>query len=92
MSETPKSHHRHDSDTAGPSDHLSFDERMGKLLAHWSQHTGEHADDYRKWAKKAVDANMNDIGRLLTEAADMTIEIQKKFQAALAQVGSRQNK
>jgi len=72
-------HHHHDHDIAST---LSFDEKMIKLLEHWVKHNDDHAETYRDWAKKAKEKNMNEAGSLLEDAAEMTLEISKKFEEA----------
>lgn len=72
-------HHSHES-----TDILSFDEKMVKLLEHWIKHNEDHAVSYRDWAKKAKENNMSETVSLLEDAADMSIEMNKKFEKALA--------
>ena len=74
-------HHHHDHDHEIAST-LSFDEKMIKLLEHWVKHNDDHAETYRDWAKKAKEKNMNEAGSLLEDAAEMTLEISKKFEEA----------
>jgi hypothetical protein len=72
-------HHSHET-----TDILSFDEKMVKLLEHWIKHNEDHAISYRDWAKKAKENNMSDTVSLLEDAADMTVEMNSKFEKALA--------
>ncbi len=74
-------HHSHET-----TDILSFDEKMVKLLEHWIKHNEDHAVSYRDWAEKAKENNMSDTVSLLEDAADMTIEMNKKFEKALASI------
>jgi len=74
-------HHHHDHDHEIVST-LSFDEKMIKLLEHWVKHNDDHAETYRDWAKKAKEKNMDEAGSLLEDAAEMTLEISKKFEEA----------
>ena len=55
---------------------------MIKLLDHWVKHNDDHAKTYRDWAEKAKDKDMVQTASLLEEAADMTLLISKKFEAA----------
>ncbi|QTA92129.1 hypothetical protein [Desulfonema magnum] len=68
-------HHEHQSE-------LSFEEKMTKLLEHWVNHNDDHAQNYRDWAEKANENNMAKVSDLLKDAADMTLEISKKFEQA----------
>jgi len=68
-------HHKHHAP-------LSFKEKMLKLTDHWLSHNSDHASSYREWAEKAKTNNMPELGSLLEEAADMTLEINKKFEKA----------
>ena len=72
-------HHNHDHEIVST---LSFDEKMIKLLEHWVKHNDDHAETYRDWAKKAKEKNMDEAGSLLEDAAEMTLEISKKFEEA----------
>ncbi len=74
-------HHHHDHDHEIEST-LSFDEKMIKLLEHWVKHNDDHAETYRGWAKKAKEKNMDETASLLENAAEMTLEISKKFEEA----------
>ena len=74
-------HHHHDHGHEIEST-LSFDEKMIKLLEHWVKHNDDHAETYRDWAKKAKEKNMDEAGLLLEDAAEMTLEISKKFEEA----------
>ena len=74
-------HHHHDHDHEIVST-LSFDEKMIKLLEHWVKHNDDHAETSRGWAKKAKEKNMDEAGSLLEDAAEMTLEISKKFEEA----------
>jgi len=76
-------HHHHDHDSIGE---LSFDEKMAKLLDHWIKHNQDHALNYRNWAEKAKANGKDEAGMLLGEAADMSLAINAKFEAALALV------
>ena len=74
-------HHHHDTYAE-----LAFDEKIEKMLSHWIKHNQDHALNYRNWAEKAK-ANGNDkAGLLLEEAADMSLAINAKFEAALTLV------
>jgi hypothetical protein len=98
MSDDHHHHHHHHHDSQGE---LSFDEKIEKMLSHWIKHNEDHALNYRNWAEKAkangIDkwaekAKANGIdkaGILLEEAADMSLAINEKFEAALALVSDK---
>ncbi len=65
---------------------MSFEEKMLKLLDHWIRHNDDHAGTYRSWAEKARDNKMDDTAALLLEAAQMTVAINGKFEAAMASI------
>ena len=71
--------HRHDHEVQST---LTFDEKMIKLLEHWIKHNDDHAATYRDWAQKAKEKDMDEAGSLLEDAAEMTLEISKKFEEA----------
>ena len=73
-------HHHHGHETKSA---LSFDEKMIKLLEHWIKHNEDHARTYRDWAQKAKEKNKNEAAKLLEDAAEMTLLINKKFGSAV---------
>ena len=74
-------HHHHDHDS---HDEMPFDEKLMKLLSHWIKHNEDHALNYRNWAEKAKANDRAEAAELLEEAAEMSLTINKKFEAALA--------
>ena len=71
-------HHDHDS-----HDEIPFDEKLMKLLSHWIKHNEDHALNYRNWAEKAKANGRSQAAGLLEEAAEMSLTINEKFEAAL---------
>ena len=71
-------HHHHESDGE-----LSFKEKIEKILSHWIKHNEDHASNYRNWAEKAKAKDMGEAARLLEQAADMSVAMNEKFEAAL---------
>ena len=69
--------HRHDHEVRST---LSFDGKIIKLLEYWIKHNDDHAATYRDCAQKAKEKNMDEAGSLLEDAAEMTLEISKKFE------------
>jgi hypothetical protein len=74
-------HHHHDHPNDVQSS-MSFDEKLAKLFEHWIKHNEDHAKTYKEWAKKAAAEDRATVASLLDEAADMTLQISKKFEAA----------
>ena len=74
-------HHHHDHDSHGE---MPFDEKLLKLLNHWIKHNEDHALNYRNWAEKAKANDRFEAAELLEEAAEMSLTINQKFEAALA--------
>jgi hypothetical protein len=74
-------HHHHHHDSQGE---LSFDEKITKMLSHWIKHNEDHASNYRNWAEKAKANGMDKASILLEDAADMSVAINEKFEAALS--------
>ena len=77
-------HHHHDHDS---HDEMPFDEKLVKLLSHWIKHNQDHALNYRNWAEKAKTNDKGQAAELLEEAAEMSLIINEKFEAALAELG-----
>ena len=74
-------HHHHDHDS---QEEMPFDEKLIKLLNHWIKHNEDHALNYRNWAEKAKTNDKGQAAELLEEAAEMSLTINEKFEAALA--------
>jgi len=72
-------HHHHDHDTESP---LSFEEKLAKLFEHWIRHNDDHVLNYKNWAERAKENNMQDVGNLLEEIAEMTQTVSRKIEAA----------
>lgn len=73
-------HHSHDHPDI--EQQLSFEEKLIKLVEHWIRHNDDHAENYRKWAKKATQHQLAEAGDLLDKAAEMTDLISQNFKAA----------
>jgi hypothetical protein len=74
-------HHHHDRDSHGE---IPFNEKLVKIISHWIKHNEEHASNYRSWAEKAKANDQLQAAAMLEEAADMSLSVNKKFEAALA--------
>jgi hypothetical protein len=61
---------------------MTFPEKLVKLLDHWIDHNDHHAEDFRKWAKEAVDNDLKEVADLLESAADLTETISDRFREA----------
>ena len=76
-------HHHHEHEIKSD---LSLQEKMVKLLDHWIKHNSEHADNYRNWAIRAKDENMDEVASLLEDAASLTLDISAKFKKAISEI------
>jgi hypothetical protein len=74
----PHSHDRHDA-----GDELSPKEKLLKLLEHWMKHNEGHAQTYRQWAETAGAQSMPEVALRLQEAAEVTVAVNRQFEAAL---------
>jgi hypothetical protein len=72
-----------------PEPSLPFDEKLKKLLEHWIRHNREHAGTYRDWGRKAKEQGLEAISRRLERAAEMTLEINREFEAAAEETADR---
>ncbi len=75
-------HHHHHSNQSSESGGLSLEEKLEKLLAHWVSHNDDHARNYQDWGAQAREKGLNDVARLLEEAAELTQTISERFIAA----------
>ena len=76
---THHEHHHHDHEVKSE---LTFDEKLIKLLDHWLKHNDDHAGNYRDWAEKARQNQLEAVGALLEDVCDLTAEINAKFESA----------
>ena len=74
-------HHHHDHDY---HEEMPFNEKLVKIISHWIKHNEEHALNYRNWAEKAKANEQHQAAALLEEAADLSLSVNQKFEAALA--------
>jgi hypothetical protein len=71
------------------SDTLSLEEKLSKLLDHWVHHNDDHALNYRDWGSKAKVKGLDEVARLLEEAAQMTEKVSEVFNTAAATLKSK---
>ena len=76
---THHEHHHHDHEVKSE---LTFDEKLIKLFEHWLKHNDDHAGNYRDWAEKARQNQLEAVGALLEDVCDLTAEINAKFESA----------
>jgi hypothetical protein len=62
---------------------LSIEAKLERLLAHWIDHNGDHANTYRDWAAQAQARDLAEVAARLTKAADLTEVISEQFKGAL---------
>ena len=79
-------HHHHDHDT---HEEIPFDEKLRKLLSHWIKHNQDHALNYRNWAEKAKTNGKDQVAGFLEEAAELSLAVNEKFEAALAGIDNQ---
>lgn len=77
-------HHDHDHHHHHGTTEMTFEEKLSKLLEHWCQHNADHAKTYNQWAEKVKQNHMGSVAALIEEAAEMNLEINKKFEQAKA--------
>jgi len=83
MSKDHHHHHDHDHDHAS-HETVPFDGKLVKIISHWIKHNEDHVSSYRNWAENAKANGKQKTALLLEEAAEMSLAVNEKFQAALA--------
>lgn len=67
-------HHHHHTEHHGshsePS--VSFEEKAGKLIAHWIHHNNEHARSYERWIAEFRQHGLDEAARLLESVGNLT--------------------
>lgn len=76
-------HHHHDHDS---HDEIPFDQKLVKIISHWIKHNEDHASNYRNWAENAKANGHEKAAEFLEEAAEMSLAINEKFEAALTEL------
>ena len=74
-------HHHHDHD---PNGEIPFNEKLDRIIRHWIKHNEDHVSNYRNWAENAKVNDQHQAAVLLEEAADISLSVNQKFEAALA--------
>jgi hypothetical protein len=64
-------HHTEHGDTHSESA-VSFDEKAGKLIAHWIHHNNEHAKSYERWIGEFRHHGLEEAARLLESVGSLT--------------------
>jgi len=75
-------HHHHGHHDHEVKSELSFDEKLIKLLEHWLKHNEDHAGNYKDWAEKARQNQLDAVGALLDDVCDLTAVINAKIESA----------
>ncbi|MFH1537684.1 MAG: hypothetical protein ABIH66_01910 [bacterium] len=57
-------------------------EKLNILLSHWIEHNESHIKSYADWAVKLEGTGLQDVGRLIGEAADTIARANEKFKQA----------
>jgi hypothetical protein len=57
-------------------------EKLRIVLPHWMEHTGEHAGEFRSWARK-----VQPVQEQLTAAAELLERANERLQEALQRLG-----
>ena len=59
-------------------------EKFVVLLEHWIEHNVAHGAEFEKWAQRARDADMNEVSRDISAAADGIRDIDAHLRNAMA--------
>ncbi len=78
--------HGHDHETASE---MAFPEKMEKLLNHWIKHNRDHVETYRKWADRAMEEGMLDVGKLVEEVAEISEKVDVALENALQRLKNK---
>ncbi len=72
--------HRHDQ--AGHDDLA----KLRILLPHWIEHNEEHAESFRKWARKGREMGLGEVARRIEEAVEGMEDCNRALTAALEEI------
>lgn len=72
--------HQHHSHETGSE--LTFNQKLEKLLDHWTHHNEDHAQTYRQWAERCREHNLEELAAALERIAEMNLEINNQMDGA----------
>ena len=67
---------------------ISIQDKISKLLDHWLKHNNDHISNYHKWAETARTNQMDEVGSIIDEIADMSIKMNGLFESAIEKIQS----
>ena len=62
---------------------ISTKDKIVKRIEHWIKHNNDHVNNYNDWAQKAKAEGLDKVSSLLIEVANMSQEMNNKFEEAL---------
>ncbi|MCP3943849.1 MAG: zinc transporter [Desulfobacteraceae bacterium] len=65
---------------------MTMEQKLDTLFSHWIDHNESHRDNFLSWAKKARTAGLIDVALSLEQAGDLSREVTKNLEAALAKL------
>jgi hypothetical protein len=82
-------HHHHEEHGAVHSETtVSFEEKAGKLIAHWIHHNIEHAKSYERWAQEFEQHGLVEAARLLESVGSLTDQMTQILEQVAEQIPS----
>jgi len=75
--------------TSGDAEAIQNVEKYRVLLEHWIEHNAAHGAEFEKWARRARDADLGEVSRDISAAADGLLEINGHLRDAMAHLNSR---
>ena len=70
--------------TFGDAEVMQDVEKFRVLLEHWIEHNTAHEAEFEKWARRARDADLEEVSRDISVAADGLREITGRLRDAMA--------
>ncbi len=59
-------------------------DKLPILLEHWIEHNASHEAEFAKWAQRATEAGLEEVGGDITAAAERLRQASDRLQAALS--------
>jgi hypothetical protein len=80
--------HSHDSDHSHSNDHghsheLTFEQKLEKLFGHWIDHNESHKDTFFTWAKRAREADLEEVAGHIEKAGQLSNDVTRHIKDAL---------
>ncbi len=69
--------------SSGDAEAMQDVEKFRVLIEHWIEHNAAHGAEFEKWARRARDADLEEVSQDISAAADVLREINGRLRDAI---------